>query len=217
MFAVVVITYNRKELLRETLRRFQEQLTPQPDAVYIADDGSIDGTQAMLQEEFPAATLVQSNGARLGGNSNAGLRAAFAEHEIVLHTQDDYYLMQPLDLSRHIDTLLTEEAIGWIRLGNVHAHSFTARLNDQYWHVDWYSPSIWIASDQPHLKHRRFHEAYGWYPEGLPVAETEVAWCCTTQVHGKQVGTPVVAVPVYQPSGLWWHAGDDTSFNQRGL
>ena len=35
------------------------------------------------------------------------------------------------------------------------------------------SPSLNVYSNRPHLKHKRFHQFYGLYPEGLKLGETE--------------------------------------------
>lgn len=47
----VVVTYNRKTLLRECLLALESQ-TRRPDAVLVVDNCSTDGTEAMLAEEF---------------------------------------------------------------------------------------------------------------------------------------------------------------------
>ena len=69
--AINVVTYNRKETLRVTLQRLQTHLYyVGPRALFVADDGSDDGTQAMLAEEFPGAVLVQSSRVGMGANRN---------------------------------------------------------------------------------------------------------------------------------------------------
>ena len=82
--AILIITYNRIEIVRETLTRLRRHLDyVGPRRYYIADDGSDDGTQAMVREEWPDAVLVQSDRAGLGANSNAGLRAAWGFSDYV--------------------------------------------------------------------------------------------------------------------------------------
>lgn len=216
MFVVLVITYNRIKILRETMSRLSQYLNGSWEFV-IADDGSTDGTQEMIKSDYPDAALVQSFRARLGGNTNAGLKVAFSVSDVVLQVQDDYYLMNPLDVRSHIEELQSNEDIGWIRLGNVANHNLHAAMHGDYWHVAWDSPGLYVSSDQPHIKHKRFHDAYGWYPEGLPVTSTENTWCAAVKNAGMQRGSPRVAVPVHTERGLWWHAGDGCSYNQAGL
>jgi hypothetical protein len=73
----------------------------------------------------------------------------------------------------------------------VAGHKYQAQLEGGYWRIWWHSPELYIPSDRPHLKHRRFHEWYGLYPEGLKSAETEDAWChqCKDRagLNGKQL------------------------------
>lgn len=211
---VLVVTYNRVEILNRTLDSIVEHL--RPDNIVVADDGSTDGTQDMLKSRYPGAILVQSNHAKLGGNSNAGLRAAFAISDVVLHTQDDYHLTGDTGVREHVKTLHEDDNCGWIRIGQSFNHDFTASLHGVYWRVSWDSPGLYIASDQPHLKHRRFHETYGWYPEGLPVGDTENSWCGKVKVLGQQKRTPQVYVPLYFRN-MWLHMDGGHSYNLNGL
>jgi carboxylesterase type B len=57
------------------------------------------------------------------------------------------------------------------------------------------SDELYIPSDRPHLKHRRFHNAAGWYPEGLKSAETEEAWSHQVKDAARAHGVPAVLVP----------------------
>jgi len=57
---VVIPTYNRRELLAETLATVFDQ-EPRPHAVVVVDDGSTDGTAAMLEAE-PVTVLRNEKG-----------------------------------------------------------------------------------------------------------------------------------------------------------
>ena len=52
-----VLTRNRRELLRESIRAVQRQTRP-ADELIVVDNASTDGTPAMLAEEFPEVTVV---------------------------------------------------------------------------------------------------------------------------------------------------------------
>ena len=83
--AILVITYNRRDVLRETLRRLAAHLAYEgPRVLVIADDGSDDGTAEMLAAEYPDAQHVISNRRGLGANANAGLRAALVASVLAL-------------------------------------------------------------------------------------------------------------------------------------
>jgi len=53
----VIVTYNRKELLRECLKAVLAQTRP-PEHVLVVDNASTDGTPEMLQEEFPQVEVL---------------------------------------------------------------------------------------------------------------------------------------------------------------
>jgi glycosyltransferase involved in cell wall biosynthesis len=173
-----IVTYQRRDTLYETVRRLHEHVAyAGPMHYIIADDGSDDGTQAMAAMMFPHARVVQSQRAGLGGNTNAGLRVAFSVADVCMQLQDDMYLLSTLDLHAHVERLLTDTTCGFIRLWGVAGHHYDAKLEGSYWRVMWNSDELYIPSDRPHIKHRRFHEHFGYYPEGLATGHTEEAWC----------------------------------------
>jgi GT2 family glycosyltransferase len=55
--AAVIVSFNRRELLRNCLSRVAPQI-PDPAYVVVVDNASSDGTQAMLAAEFPVVTLL---------------------------------------------------------------------------------------------------------------------------------------------------------------
>jgi GT2 family glycosyltransferase len=55
----MIVTYNRGELLRDCLLSLQDQTRP-VDAIFVVNNGSTDGTAAMLREEFPRCQVLDS-------------------------------------------------------------------------------------------------------------------------------------------------------------
>lgn len=211
--AINIVTYQRIETLRTTLARLHNHLWYEGEKRYfVADDGSDDGTQAMLLEEWPDVTLIQSNRNGLGANTNAGLRASLGVADYVLQLQDDMHLLVTLDMHPHIERLRDDPTCGFIRLWGVGGHRYKGSLEGNYWRVHWDSDDLYIPSDRPHVKHRRFHEHFGMYPEGLATAHTEEAFChqCKNRagLDGKQLD---VFVPQNQLTETTWehvHWGD---------
>ena len=76
----VVVTYERLELLRESLTAVLGQ-TRTPDAVVVVDNASTDGTADAVATEFPSVDLfrlrVNTGGA---GGFSAGLERALGPH-----------------------------------------------------------------------------------------------------------------------------------------
>jgi len=56
--AAVVVTYNRKELVKECLQALLAQTRP-PDEIILIDNASSDGTDKMVPQEFPQVTYVR--------------------------------------------------------------------------------------------------------------------------------------------------------------
>jgi glycosyltransferase involved in cell wall biosynthesis len=218
--AINIVTYQRIDTLRETLRRLHTHLWYEGEKRYfVADDGSDDGTQAMLLEEWPDAVLVQSNRSGLGANTNAGLRASLGVADYVLQLQDDMHLLVTLDMHPHIERLRDDPTCGFIRLWGVGGHRYKGNLEGNYWRIHWDSDDLYIPSDRPHVKHRRFHEHFGVYPEGLATGHTEEAWChqCKNRagLDGKQLD---VFVPQNQlTESTWEHVHWGDRWRDKGL
>jgi glycosyltransferase involved in cell wall biosynthesis len=215
--AVVITTFNRKDILKETIGRVAEHIKYSGGEVrvFIADDGSTDGTQEMAAS-WPFCRIVQSNRAGLGGNANAGLKMAFQFSDVVFQFQDDMWIDGPLDMTPHVQLLREKPEIGWIRIGHYLNHNFTAQMRGEYWHLLWNSQEYYIASDQPHVKHRRFHDFFGYYPEGLKIADTENSWCGRTwQIAQISQDAPQVWLSARVPHQIWRHVGP--SWQSEGL
>lgn len=190
---IVIVTYQRPHLLRQTLEGLAANLRYDGPLRYvIADDGSTDETHAIATAY---GDLIVTERGGMGKNTNAGLRYAFEHTDLVMQLQDDMRLLQPLDLTPHAEWLLTHPQDGFIRLWGVGGHRYTASLDDRYWRVSWQSDELYIPSDRPHLKHSRFHLATGLYPEGLPSAATEDAWSHQAKDAAQVRHVPFVLVP----------------------
>ncbi|MGI8806225.1 MAG: glycosyltransferase family 2 protein [Thermoleophilaceae bacterium] len=57
---VAVVSWNTRDLLRACLRSLEPDVRDGLAEVWVIDNGSADGSQAMVREEFPAAHLVES-------------------------------------------------------------------------------------------------------------------------------------------------------------
>ena len=71
---IVIASYNRRALLDATLRKLAE--LPGAPPVIVVDNGSTDGTAAMLQKRWPSVQVVALAENRGAAARNAGVRAA---------------------------------------------------------------------------------------------------------------------------------------------
>ncbi len=87
LISVVIITWNRREDILETVQSVCDQAYEKIEVV-VVDNGSTDGTSAALKRAFPAVTLVvleQNMGVSIG--RNAGI--AVAQGEVVFFLDSD--------------------------------------------------------------------------------------------------------------------------------
>jgi len=171
--------------------------------ILVSEDG--EGLPPVWQD---GVRVVQGPGRGLGANLNSLIQAG--GYEVMLQMDDDHHLLGPLELDEHVRFLLAEPLAGWIRLMWVGGHAYRATLRGSYWWVDWDSPDLYIPSNRVHLKHRRFHDVFGLYPEDVKLADTENGFCGGCKEQAKGEGTwPQVLVPLdVMTESLWAHMGE---------
>lgn len=98
---IVIVAYNRREQLRETMHHtFDSEFGADRCDVIVIDNASSDGTAAMVREEFPQIRLIE-RATNIGVPAwNEGL--AMARGDYVLMLDDDCYL-PPDGLGRAVD------------------------------------------------------------------------------------------------------------------
>jgi rhamnopyranosyl-N-acetylglucosaminyl-diphospho-decaprenol beta-1,3/1,4-galactofuranosyltransferase len=77
--AAIVVTYNRRTVLAETLRAVYEQTRP-PDRVYVVDNASTDGTDYLLRSGFPdVIDLRMAENTGFPGGLARGIETAWSQ------------------------------------------------------------------------------------------------------------------------------------------
>ncbi|RTH13739.1 dTDP-rhamnosyl transferase rfbF [Thermus scotoductus] len=85
----VIVTFNRKNLLRECLQAVFSQ-TRLPDHVLVVDNASTDGSREMIKQEFPdveVLTLPENQGS--AGGFHEGIKRAYEEGYDWIWVMDD--------------------------------------------------------------------------------------------------------------------------------
>jgi N-acetylglucosaminyl-diphospho-decaprenol L-rhamnosyltransferase len=84
--AVVLVCWNNKAYLEPCLRSLFDARMRHACEVVVVDNGSTDGSQAMLRESFPSVHLVQNEGnVGLGKASNQGIECTTAPFVLLLN------------------------------------------------------------------------------------------------------------------------------------
>lgn len=124
--AVIMTTHNRTETAKITIESLVKRLKYPKLHWFIADDRSDPGHVQQLVNKFAElgvndvhVTETNEEHWGLGASLNNSLTAAFKLTDIVLTTEDDWYLQYDFDISKYVDVLKTREDVGAIRLGNV--------------------------------------------------------------------------------------------------
>ncbi len=106
LVTIVFVVYNRRDELRESLRRMRLDSDYDADRVdvIVVDNASTDGSSAVVREEFPDVTVIERN-ENIGASAwNDGF--AMAQGDYVLILDDDCYL--PPDALRRAVTRAEE-------------------------------------------------------------------------------------------------------------
>jgi len=225
---VLIPTYNRAVILDSTLRALCRHLRYSGMLrFHVGVDGNDDPTWNMLERIIVDGIPVNAyTGPHRGLGTNLNMLIGKAQSDFLFQLDDDHHLLEPLNLDKHVRQLIENDDAGWIRLMGIGGHSYQASLRGTYWYIDWNSHgdySLYIPSMRPHLKHRRFHQYYGMYPEGKKLGETEEAFChqCIDTYNARKYNTtegeaPFVLVPLNSNSETAWaHVGD--SWQGKGL
>jgi hypothetical protein len=210
---VILQTFKRTDVALRTIAAARRNLIyGGPLLWYVADDGSpAEHVGAVL--EAVGGDLIGHHSARrgYGANANAAWDAADALGALTLFLEDDWELRQPLDLYRYAALLMETHEVGMVRLGvlnlDMRGRSW-AHGGSVYWKLD-REPHLEgtpVFTGHPSLRHRRYRQTYGDYPEGLPPGETELAYAYQFRVGSPDA--PAIVWPAdYPAQGYFGHIG----------
>jgi len=118
--SVVIPTYNRRDLLRRALLSVFAQTLP-PTEVVVIDDGSTDGTDAMIRNEFPAVRYYRQENRGVSSARNLGIRHAASDWLALLDSDDEWLpdklIRQTAALAANPDSRVCHTEELWIRNG----------------------------------------------------------------------------------------------------
>ena len=87
--SVVIPTYNRVELLKRSIDSVINQ-TIKPFEIIIIDDGSNDGTEAMVKKKYDSLKLIKQKNKGASAARNSGIKASSGEWICFLDSDDEW-------------------------------------------------------------------------------------------------------------------------------
>lgn len=209
---IILLTWERTDVALRTIAAARQYLRYPKLQWYVADDGSRAGHYEAVLEAV-GGDLWRHHSVRrgYGGNANAAWRAANERSCLTFWLEDDWELTRPLDLYPYAALLMETHEVGMVRLGNLNLDirgRTWAHGGQVYWKLD-KEPHIEgtpVFTGHPSLRHRRYLEAYGPYPEGLIPGDTELAYAWQFRIGSPDA--PAIVWPAdYPPWGLFAHIG----------
>lgn len=208
--SVILLSYRRIEALKRTLDSFRRHVDLSDYELIICDDGSADWQRREI-ERMGADKFIWNDRVGYGINTNRGIRAASGE--FLFHLEDDLEIVSTgYFLEAGIQVLRALPEVGCI---NYTFESCLPKLRAKrqvgQYHVEILpfpnsqakGYAIFRYSNRPHLKHRRFHEVYGLYPEGYGHAATELLFVAHVN---KRRGSRIAWI---RDSVAFWHIGPE--------
>jgi len=94
--AIIIVNWNGRDLLERCLRSIDETAAGLSCRVLVVDNGSTDGSQAMVQEQFPHMTLIDSpRNLGFGGGNNLALRETLGDSQQAAQRPEYVLLLNP--------------------------------------------------------------------------------------------------------------------------
>lgn len=229
--SVIIVNWNTRQLLADCLNSIKATLDELPVEIIVVDNNSTDGSQAMLQDQFPQVRLIQNReNVGFARANNQGMAVSRGRYMLLLNTD-------ALLLPKAVQSMLTL-AERESKLGLVGAHLLNANRTFQASHTHFptlwqeflilsglgrmlYGP--WYPSHGPEeekgpqtvdyvegacmLVRRETVEEVGGLDEGYFMYAEEVDWCYAIQEKGWQVW--------YHPTAKVIHLGGGSSQNRQ--
>ncbi len=115
--------------------------------------------------EYGITLAWRDENPNLGANMNAAIKMCSAE--LIYVQQDDWRLLDHVDLSPGADYLMAHRDVDLLRYSwpdNDRMRPAFLDTEDGFRHID--LRSTWLYGDDPHLRRRDFMDKWGWYLEG---------------------------------------------------
>lgn len=214
--AIVLLTYKRREEAVRTICALSENLGYEKElrGWYVADDGTGDNHVESLLEELGKKEehVIGHHSHRfspktgIGWNKGLGIAHQFSDYVLIM--EDDWVLTKPFDIHPYMQMLGEREDVGMVRLGGLAVGNNLEIVGHQGHHyLKYHKDKQYAYSGNPHLRHARFVNAYGWFSnEKLNPGELELEY----DGRVRSMDGPDIWRPSDIPGwGIFGHIGKD--------
>ena len=182
LVSVLFITCNRAQTLVATVESFVHRVTyPRDRLELILCDDASDGWHRSISDRLAFDKTVRAaTNVGLGANQNAGMRAA--RGKFILTLQDDCMLTGDGDfLHRTVTAMMADPTISMVAYRERPELPVLERRTVAGESLVIYGTALdargcgdYAYSDQPNVKRADFHDAVGWFQEGVPMMTMEL-------------------------------------------
>ena len=210
---ILLTTYNREEYALRTIQALKQNFIYPNVGFFISDDGSPSGHVERLVHEIGTEYQIRvynSSRRGVGHGMNHCLRQIFEFADLVLMMEDDWILEKPLEVEPYMRLLRDHPEYGLVRFGYLAAGLLGYLVSEEgklFWRLE-SNGETYRYSGHPSLRHKRFHEQYGYYDEGLAPGWTELSMC--GRVNQNPSGPHLVYPADCGAWGFFGHIGGDS-------
>lgn len=197
---ILIVTFNRPNEIRRVIEGLQKHIVYSGKLRWhLADDGSPSGYVAAIREIYPEVEFTLTKTSRKGWGANVNKALRFIKTDYIFLCEDDYLAQRDLDLDSGMLLLMSDLEIGLVRYDGIEEHRTTSKEIETLMGVipclviDHAKSSFYQYSNRPHLRHKRLHEHYGLYAEGLSLVDTENNYAA--RIKDQLLGPMIVALP----------------------
>lgn len=210
---IILTTYKRTSFALRTIKAIKDNLQWPNLGWLVCDDHSEGDHVDKLVKEIGQTNhlwVYDSRRRGVGHSMNTALQHVWElGWDLVIMMEDDWVLDKPMDLTPYVNTLLNHDRYGLIRFGYLSPGLSATLISEEgrlYWQLE-NRGYTYNFTGHPSLRHRRFHDIYGYYDEGLTPGQTELSLC--GKVNAKN--GPSILIPADSGwYGFFYHIGAES-------
>jgi len=219
---IVLLTYLRTEMALRTIKGVYDNLDYPNRVWYIADDGSpSEHIQALLaalehlgEKLYTYHNQVFATRPFCGTGWNVALQKAHAVADYVLWLEDDWVLGRKFDLRPYVRLMLEREDVGIVSMRGLSTGLHTEVMGHNGIHylriLRKGGQHSMAYSGNPLLRHKRYMEQYGLFPENHSPGDLEIV--CDNAYRANINGCDIWRPVDIGGWGDWGHIGNERTW-----